>query len=38
MTRFPQVRYNTTLNIPASPNDPDLKWMRYRGGRNVPNF
>ena len=38
MTRFPQVRYNTTLNIPASPNDPDLRWMRYRGGRNVPNF
>lgn len=38
MTRFPQVRYTSTLNIPTSANDPDLRWMRYRGGRRVPNF
>lgn len=38
MTRFRQVTYTSTLNIPASPNDPDLRWMRYRAGRRVPNF
>mgnify|MGYP001275809764 CR=1 FL=1 len=38
MTRFAGVRYTSTLNIPTSPNDPDLKWMRYRAGRRVPNF